>query len=316
MGGAGRPVAAAFATTRVKRVAMADFEALRGTAVRAARAGAAVLAAHRDGVDVGDWEAKRAADFVTYVDREAEQEVLGVIRAEHPGHAVLAEEGTEGTALADAGADAAEILSRRGPVWVVDPLDGTTNYLHGFPAYAVSVAAVMDGEPVAGAVADAAHGSLWDAHAGGGAARDGETVSVSSIETLAHALIGTGFPFKTPDRIGEYLRLLEAALRRTSGVRRAGAAALDLCWVADGRLDGFFELDLAPWDIAAGVLLVREAGGLATDFAGRTPVTGSAGVLAGNAPIHGLIGALVRRAVLPTGAITGGEDMSETAAPG
>ena len=273
---------------------MTDFEALRGTAVRAARAGAAVLAGHRDGIDVGDWESKRASDFVTYVDREAEQEVLGVLRAEHPEHAVLAEEGTPGTALADRGADATEILSRRGPVWVVDPLDGTTNYLHGFPAYAVSVAAVVDGEPVAGAVVDAAHETLWDAHEGGGASRDGDPLSVSPIETLEHALIGTGFPFKTPDRIAEHFRILEAALRHTSGVRRAGAAALDLCWVADGSLDGFFELDLAPWDIAAGVLLVREAGGLATDFAARTPVTGSAGVLAGNPAIHGLLGALVR----------------------
>jgi myo-inositol-1(or 4)-monophosphatase len=275
----------------------ADPAALRDTALAAARAGAAVLVAHAGRVGPGDWEGKRASDYVTYVDREAEQEVLGAIRAAHPRHAVLAEEGTEGTALAEGRGDARTILREtRGPLWVVDPLDGTTNYLHGFPAYAVSVAVYLNGEPAAGAVADAAGGSVWDAHRGGGARRDGHPVEVSAIAALEHALLGTGFPFKTPERIGEHFRILERALRSSSGVRRAGAAALDLCWVADGRLDGFFELELAPWDIAAGLLLVREAGGVATDFAGSRRVTGANGVLAGNAAIHPHLAALVRAA--------------------
>jgi myo-inositol-1(or 4)-monophosphatase len=266
------------------------------TAIAAARAGAEVLAAHAGQVGVGEWEGKRPSDFVTYVDREAEQAVLGVLRSAHPDHAVLAEEGTEGTALAGGGDPRALLEQADGPMWVVDPLDGTTNYLHGFPAYAVSVAVCVEGLPVAGAVVDAAGGSIWEARLGGGARRNGRPISVSEIASLEHALLGTGFPFKAPDRIPEHFRILDAALRSTSGVRRAGSAALDLCWLADGRLDGFFELELAPWDIAAGLLMVREAGGVATDFDGDDRVTGAAGVLAGNPTIHPLLASLVRSA--------------------
>ena len=273
-----------------------DLPAFLATAVAAARAGAEVLVAHAGRVGVGEWEGKRASDFVTYVDREAEQAVLGVVRSAYPDHGVLAEEGTEGTALAGGGDPRAFLERADGPLWVVDPLDGTTNYLHGFPAYAVSVAVCVDGLPVAGAVVDAAGGSEWQALLGGGARRNGRPIGVSAIDSLEHALLGTGFPFKAPDRIPEHFRILGAALRSTSGVRRAGSAALDLCWLADGRLDGFFELELAPWDIAAGLLMVREAGGVATDFAGDERVTGAAGVLAGNPTIHPLLADIVRSA--------------------
>lgn len=269
-------------------------ERLGPIAEAAALAGAAVLRAHAGGVQVDAWEGKRASDFVTFVDREAEQEVLRVIRAARPHDPVLAEEGTAGTLLAGAGTDAARLATdHEGTLWVIDPLDGTTNFLHGYPMYAVSVAAVVDGEPVAGAVVDGAAGDAWCAERNRGATRNGAPLSVSSIDALAHALIGTGFPFKTPGRIAEHFAALRKVLERTSGARRGGSAALDLCHVAAGYLDGFFELELAPWDIAAGVLLVREAGGLVTDLAGRRPVTGAAGVLAGNPMVHRLLGSLV-----------------------
>jgi len=269
---------------------------LLATAVAAARAAVTVHVAHRGGVGQGAWDRKRASDFVTFVDREAEQEVLRAIRAAHPHDDVLAEEGTTGTLLADADAPDphAALRAHPGPLWVIDPLDGTTNYLHGYRAYAASVAVCFAGEAAAGAVIDGYTGEVWSASRGGGASLDGLPLAVSTIDSLDNALIGTGFPFKTPDRIGEQLRMLDAALRHTSGVRRAGSAALDLCHVAAGYFDGFFELELAPWDIAAGVLIVREAGGTITDLSDRVPVTGERGVLAGNGPIHRLLGELMR----------------------
>lgn len=270
---------------------------LLATAIAAARAGAAVHAAHRGGVEQSAWDRKRAADFVTFVDREAEQEVLRAIRAVHPDHDVLAEEGTEGTLLAGVVEPNPHVAARAhpGPLWVIDPLDGTTNYLHGYRAYAASVAVCFGGEPAAGAVIDGYTGEVWSASRGGGARLDERRLSVSAIDALENALVGTGFPFKTPDRIREQLDMLDVVLRATSGVRRAGSAALDLCHVAAGYFDGFFELDLAPWDIAAGVLMVREAGGVITDLSGGVPVTGERGVLAGNRPIHGRLGDLLLR---------------------
>lgn len=274
-----------------------EAEHLRGVALSAARTGAAVLKRHAGRVGVGDWEGKRRSDYVTFVDREAERAILNVIREAFPGHDVMAEEGTPGTALADVARRPGEVLAEAThPIWVIDPLDGTTNFLHGYPAYAVSVAVVVEGEPHAAAVVDGHTGEAWTAAAGAGAERDGCRLQVSEIDRFEHALLGTGFPFKTPARIPEHLRILDAALRATSGVRRAGSAALDLCHVAAGYLDGFFELELAPWDVAAGVLLVREAGGVVTDFTGSSEVWGGGGVLAGNAAIHSRLRALVREA--------------------
>ncbi len=272
-------------------------DAFLATAVAAGRAAAAVHAEHRGAVGEAAWDRKRASDFVTFVDREAEQEVLRAIRAAYPDHDVLAEEGTEGTLLAGDARANPHLAARRhpGPLWVIDPLDGTTNYLHGYRAYAASVAVCFGAEPAAGAVIDGHTGEAWSATRGGGAWLDGRRLSVSSIDALENALVGTGFPFKSPDRIREQLDMVEVALRSTSGVRRAGSAALDLCHVAAGFFDGFFELDLAPWDIAAGVLLVREAGGVITDLAGDSPVTGDRGVLAGNSHLHGRLGDLLRR---------------------
>lgn len=247
------------------------------TARAAARAAAEVHHAHLGSVGVDAWAEKGPLDFVTHVDREAEARVLDCIRQSFPAHAVLAE---ESSAALTAPAASAEWL------WVVDPLDGTTNFLHAYPMFAVSIAVLHRGRPVVGVVRNTASGEEWCATAGGGAFRDGQPIRVSTIDRLGHALIGTGFPFKAQQLIPEYLEQFALMLRQTAGVRRAGSAALDLCHLASGYLDGFWELSLAPWDVAAGTLIVREAGGTITRLDGRDDVIGQGSILAGNPRIY------------------------------
>jgi len=245
----------------------------------AARAAAEVHRSRLGTTPTDAWNEKGVADFVTDVDREAEERILEIIRRRCPGHAILAEES------ADAGGadDDAPWL------WIVDPLDGTTNYLHGYRAYSVSVAVAHRRELVAGVVIDSSSRGEWTATRAGGARLDGDPVRVSAVDEPGLALIGTGFPFKVKDLLPTYLGQLDRVLRKTAGVRRAGSAALDLCWLAGGRLDGFWELWLAPWDIAAGTLIAREAGALVTTLDGDPDMlrhgTGTA-VLAGNPPIY------------------------------
>jgi myo-inositol-1(or 4)-monophosphatase len=172
-------------------------------------------------------------------------------------------------------------------VFVADPLDGTTNFLHGFPWYAVSIAAMVDGELAAGAILNAATGELFTATAGGGARRAGQPISVSKITDPTRALIGTGFPFKPANpHTQRYLELLPRVMLQTAGIRRAGAAALDLADVACGRFEAFWEMTLAPWDIAAGLLLIREAGGIVTDLDGNPCPIAHTSVVAGNPAMH------------------------------
>jgi myo-inositol-1(or 4)-monophosphatase len=251
----------------------ADRQALARLAERAAARAGAWL---RDTVPPGPeaWEAKGHHDFVTQVDRTAEAMITETLLRAEPSSRVMGEE-------ASPDADAT-----RGLVWVVDPLDGTTNFLHRYPAWAVSIAAAIDGEVVAATVYQpTAHrrGTGW---AGGGAWCGPEQLSVSTVANPAQALLGTGFPFKHPELLPSYLPQLATVLASTSGVRRAGAAALDLLDVASGRLDGFWELMLAPWDTAAGMLLVREAGGVVTQLDGSALRVEHAGVIAGNPRMH------------------------------
>lgn len=262
---------------------------LADIALQAARKARAVHHEHLGQVDPAEWDEKGTSDFVTRVDLEAEEAIIAHIRDCCPNHEILAEESTElgDPASVRARFDAAEHL------WVIDPLDGTTNFLHGYPAYAASVAVAHRGRLVAGAVVDGYHGTEWHAWDGGGAWRDGRPIRVSTTEPMDRALIGTGFPFKVTELLPEYLAQFDTILRRTSGIRRAGAAALDLCHLADGRLDGFWELWLAPWDIAAGVVIVREAGGIVTTLDGDPDVRAGGAIVGGGSVIHARLMALL-----------------------
>jgi myo-inositol-1(or 4)-monophosphatase len=171
-------------------------------------------------------------------------------------------------------------------VWIVDPLDGTTNFLHRYPMYAASVAVARRGELMAGAVISGATGEEWHAVRGGGAFLNGRPIRVSTLGVMTHALIGTGFPFKTPHQLPAYVLQFQRLLRGSAGIRRAGAAAIDLCCVASGWFDGFWELWLAPWDVAAGTLIVREAGGRVTRPDGDADILGAGAIVAGNPDIH------------------------------
>jgi myo-inositol-1(or 4)-monophosphatase len=220
------------------------------------------------------WERKGATDFVSDVDRNAERAINEIVASRHQDARVLGEELTPSTE------------NRSGLVFVADPLDGTTNFLHGYPWYAVSIAALVDGEPVAGVVLNAATGELFSATAGGGARRSGQPIHVSTIDDPALAIIGTGFPFKTPHLVDPYVQSLPVVMRDVAGIRRAGSAALDLADVACGRFDGFWELSLAPWDVAAGILLVREAGGVVTDASGAPATVSHTSIVTGNPTMH------------------------------
>ena len=221
------------------------------------------------------WEHKSTFDFVSDVDRASETALARIIETRHPEATLLAEEGSPNASATS------------GLVFVADPLDGTTNFLHGVPWYAVSIAALIDGEVVAAAIVNAATGELFTATAGGGARRSGEPIRVSTTSDPARALIATGFPFSREQEIAPYLALLPPIMRATSGLRRAGAAALDLADVACGRYDAFFEFRLSAWDLAAGLLLVREAGGLVTTMDGTPIPIAETSILAGNPTMHG-----------------------------
>ncbi|MDW8467716.1 MAG: inositol monophosphatase family protein [Burkholderiales bacterium] len=229
---------------------------LLNIAVKAARRAGGII--NRAALDRGGLQvhAKQANDFVTEVDRAAEAAIIEVVRRAHPDHAILAEE-------AGSLASAAEEYR-----WVIDPLDGTTNFIHGFPQYCVSIAVQHRGVTAHAVVYDPVRNELFTASRGRGAFLDDRRIRVSRCARLRDALVGTGFPFKELSRLDRYLRQLRALMAGTAGVRRAGAAALDLAWVACGRMDGFWELGLSPWDMAAGALLVREAGGLVGDLDG------------------------------------------------
>jgi myo-inositol-1(or 4)-monophosphatase len=224
-----------------------------------------------------DWSVKGKADFVTEVDKESERMIAADLTAAFPGSAVMGEELSSG----------APLTAHRAPlVWIVDPLDGTTNYLHRFPIYAVSIAAALDGELLAGLVHHVPLDIRYTATRGGGAFQNGAPIRVSRLSDPGHALIGTGFPFSIMAQWQTYHRQMEAVATGTAGIRRPGSAALDLADVAAGRFDGFWELKLAPWDLAAGTLLVREAGGIVTDLEGRPDVVRHGAIVAGNPAIH------------------------------
>ena len=244
---------------------MSDLSDLLAAARWAAEAAADVHRAAAGRVDPTRWQEKGRSDFVTEVDLEAERTIVGILLDTFPEHRILAEEsaGDAPDAASDLAPEAAlEAASSSAPVrWIIDPLDGTTNWLHGYPEYAVSIAAEDEAGLAAAVVLNSATGECFEATRGGGARLDGGPIRVSALEELRLALVGTGFPFKRLETLPAYLETFSTVLRTTSGIRRAGSAALDLCDVACGRLDAFFEFHLMPWDVAAGALIVQEAGG-------------------------------------------------------
>ena len=228
---------------------------LLNIAIGAARRAGDVITRSLDRVGTLTVSEKNRNDFVSEVDRAAEQVLIAAIRKAYPAHGFLAEE--SGAAPGD------------DYTWVIDPLDGTTNFLHGFPQFAVSVACRHRGRAEVAVVLDPMRGELFTAERGAGTQLDGRRLRVSQRASLDGALIGTGFPFRENRRwLRPYLAMLERVMDATAGVRRPGAASLDLAYVAAGRLDGFWEAGLSPWDTAAGNLLITEAGGRVGDFTG------------------------------------------------
>jgi len=236
-------------------------------AVRAARRAGSII--NRAALDGSGYEvrSKRLNDFVTRVDHAAEEAIIETVRKAYPDHAVLAEESG-----ASAGRDEYQ--------WIIDPLDGTTNFIHGFPQYCVSIA-IRHREAMAhGVIYDPMKNELFTASKGRGAFLNDRRIRVSKCLRLADALVGTGFPFKEIDRINVYVQQMRSLMAKSAGLRRAGAAALDLAYVACGRLDAFWELGLSPWDMAAGALMIQEAGGLVGDLSGEPGYLESGGIAA------------------------------------
>jgi len=243
--------------------------------IRAARAAGDLILRNVDRIQDLPVASKGRNDFVTEIDRQAEQAIIDVIRRAYPNHGILAEESG-----AHGGGD---------HLWIVDPLDGTTNFLHGFPQFAVSIGHSVKGRLEHGVIWDPLRQELFTASQGAGARledRRTRRIRVSRQPSLDGALLGTGFPFREQQKLDRFLQILRAVMPTTAGVRRAGAASLDLAYVACGRLDGFWELGLRPWDMAAGVLLIREAGGLVSDVDGDDGFMESGNILAGNPDLH------------------------------
>lgn len=228
-------------------------------------------------------ELKGLHDFVTETDREAEAAVVDELRRRYPGHAVMSEEGSPEEEAADYR-------------WVVDPLDGTTNFIHGVPVFAVSVALEDRRGLVAGAIYDPLRDEMFRAHRGGGARMNRSAIRCSDPAATDQALIATGFPFRELSRVDRYLKAFEAFIRSTAGIRRAGSACLDLAYTACGRYDGFWEIGLSRWDVAAGVLIVREAGGTVTDVIGGDRALETGDIVAAGARFHPLLLEVTRAA--------------------
>jgi myo-inositol-1(or 4)-monophosphatase len=239
------------------------------TAVKAARKAGAIITRASHDIDKLNIQSKRQNDFVSEVDHAAEDAIISVLREAYPTHGFIGEE--SGPKNADA-----EF------VWVIDPLDGTTNFLHGLPQYCVSIGLLHKGGLNQAVVYDPNRNELFTATKGVGAYLNDRRIRVTKTDHLGDGLVGTGFPFKEVGGIDEYLRMFKNMTLSCSGIRRPGAAALDLAWVAAGRLDGFWEIGLSPWDMAAGALLIREAGGLVGDLNGEDKFMDSGRIVASN----------------------------------
>jgi myo-inositol-1(or 4)-monophosphatase len=245
-------------------------------AVKAARKAGGIITRASFDIDKLNVRAKRQNDFVSEVDHAAEDAIISILRDAYPTHGFLAEESGEKDVKAEY-------------VWVIDPLDGTTNFLHGFPQFCVSIGLLHKGKPLNAVIYDPNRNELFTATKGAGAFLNDRRIRVSKTDKLQDALMGTGFPFRELDHLDEYLRGMKALMKVCSGIRRPGAAALDLAWVAAGRTDGFWEMGLSPWDMCAGALLVREAGGLVGDFDGEDQFMETGRIVATNAKLFSAV---------------------------
>jgi len=237
-------------------------------AARAARSAGNVILRYMNRIDGLHVVEKQQLDFVSEVDKLAEAEIIKELRRAYPDHAILAEESGQ---------------TGKGPLtWVIDPLDGTHNYLRGIPHFSVSIALLEKGVPIHAVVFDPLRDELYTASKGDGAYLNDRRMRVGKRENLGGAMIATGFPFRQREHLTAQLDMTRAILGQAEDIRRSGSAALDLAYVAAGRYDGYFEIGLKPWDMAAGVLLVHEAGGRYCDFAGRDGIPASGNIVAGN----------------------------------
>jgi myo-inositol-1(or 4)-monophosphatase len=224
-------------------------------AIEAARAGAAVLLEHWERLGKEDADLKARNDWVSLADRDSERAIVSSLREKFPDDSILGEEGSK-------------VQATSGRTWIIDPLDGTSNYLQHFPVWSVSIGLKADDEIVAGVIYEPLRDLEFTAERGGGAFRNGRRMRVSSQAAVEGAFLATGFPFRAQQYVAVYCSIFQDVISVTKGVRRAGSAALDLAYTADGVFDGFFELHLAPWDVAAGSLMITEAGGVVSDFSG------------------------------------------------
>ena len=245
------------------------------TAVKAARRAAAIINRASFDVDQLKVTAKNQNDFVTEVDQAAERAIIDVLKQAYPDHAILAEESGASANLHDDNEN----------VWIIDPLDGTTNFIHGFPQYCVSIALQHRGQITQAVIYDPTRNELFTASKGAGAFLHDKRIRVGKRDRLADGLIGTGFPYSDLSGLNQYVNMFKLMTERCAGLRRPGSAALDLAYVAAGRLDGFFEKNLKPWDMAAGTLLITEAGGIVANFAGESDYLYKGDVIAGSPKI-------------------------------
>jgi myo-inositol-1(or 4)-monophosphatase len=255
---------------------------MANVAIKAARMAGSII--NRAALDIESVRIsqKKANDFVTEVDKAAEQAIIETLLTAYPGHGILAEESGS-----EFGARDSEY------VWIIDPLDGTTNFIHGLPVYCVSIALSVRGKIEQAVVYDPTRNDLFTATKGRGAYLNDRRIRVSKRTQLRESLISTGFPFRQGDNFNQYLQMMGDVMQRTAGLRRPGAAALDLAYVAAGHTEGFFEFGLQPWDVAAGSLLVTEAGGLVGNFTGEADFIDQQECLAGNPRVYGQLVSLL-----------------------
>jgi myo-inositol-1(or 4)-monophosphatase len=252
-------------------------------AVKAARRAGSIINRSAQNLDLLHVSRKAHSDFVSEVDKAAEETIIKVLLDAYPTHSILAEE----SGVKD-NSDKSEYQ------WIIDPLDGTTNFLHGLPQYSVSIALMHKGVLAQAVVYDPAADELFTASRGSGAYLNDHRLRVSKRTQLADCLIGTGFPFRDFSHVEAYMGIFREMMPRTAGMRRPGSAALDLAYVAAGRYDGFFEIGLSPWDMAAGCLLITEAGGLVGDLEGNNQYLQKGHIVAGNPKVFGHLLQVIR----------------------